>query len=129
MKTAAFAILLLSASLIAAPVKKCDELASAPFGSDVKIDSAKLVGATANLPEHCEVRGVIWPEAKFAVKLPAKWNSRFQMVGNGGWAGTINLRAMENAVRAGYATASTNTGHDQQKEPELSFGRRGPDNP
>jgi hypothetical protein len=79
---------LASASVLAAPLKKCEELASTPsgswFGPDVKIESAKLVAAAPNLPEHCDVRGVIWPEAKFAVKLPMNWNNRFQMVGNGG---------------------------------------------
>ena len=32
-------------------------------------------------------------------------------VGNGGWAGTISYAAMADALRAGYATASTDTGH------------------
>src|SRR5262249_37973415 len=118
-----------SGCMFATPVKKCEELAGRPFGADVNIESAEPVAATTNLPEHCDVRGVIWPEAKFAIKLPANWNNRFEMVGNGGWAGTINLMAMDKAVREGYATASTNTGHDQQKEPELSFGRQGPNNP
>src|SRR6266699_154435 len=108
---------LASACVMAAPVKKCEELASMPFGADVKIESAKLVAAAANLPEHCDVRGVIWPEAKFAVKLPANWNNRFQMAGNGGWAGTISLAAIDTAVRLGYAATSTDTGHDAQKEP------------
>jgi len=32
-------------------------------------------------------------------------------VGNGGWAGVISYAAMAEAVRAGYASASTDTGH------------------
>src|SRR5438067_10466347 len=117
MKSAAIALLLTSACLVAAPVQKCDALAATPFGGDVKIDSAKLIAATDKLPEHCDVRGVIWPEARFAIKLPTNWNNRFEMVGNGGWAGTITLAAMDAAVRDGYATTSTDTGHDAQKEP------------
>jgi feruloyl esterase len=39
------------------------------------------------------------------------WNGKFQAVGNGGWAGTVSLGAMREALRAGYATASTDTGH------------------
>ena len=35
----------------------------------------------------------------------------FQGVGNGGWAGTIGYAALANAVRTGYAGASTDTGH------------------
>jgi len=120
---------LASACVLAAPVKKCEALASTPFGADVKIESAKLVAAAANLPEHCDVRGVIWPEARFAVKLPANWNNRFQMVGNGGWAGTISMAAVDAAVHAGYAATSTDTGHDAQKEPGATFAYQSPNNP
>src|ERR1700722_7314285 len=84
----------------AAPVKKCDELAAMPFGADIKIESAKLVAATANLREHCDIRGVIWPEARFALKLPTDWNNRFQMIGNGGWAGQI--AKLDGAARGGH---------------------------
>jgi feruloyl esterase len=43
-----------------------------------------------------------------------KWNGKFQAVGNGGWAGSIQgLGApMVNALRAGYATAGNDTGHE-----------------
>src|ERR1700719_4859482 len=112
-----FLCTVVSACAFAAPAMKCDELAGKQFGNDVKIDSAKLVPAATNLPEHCDVRGVIWPEAKFAVKLPTAWNNRFEMVGGGGWAGTISVAAVDTAVRAGYASTSTDTGHDSMKEP------------
>jgi len=127
MRNAAFAYLWMGFCALAAPVKKCDELVS--FGAGVKIESAKLVAAAPNLPEHCDVRGVIWPEARFAVKLPTNWNERFEMVGGGGWAGTISLAAMDTGVRDGYATSSTDTGHDAQKEPGASFAYPGPNNP
>jgi len=47
------------------------------------------------------------------------WNGKFQGVGNGGYAGTITYtagsggveRGMAEALRRGYATASTDTGH------------------
>src|SRR5215471_1356889 len=128
MKTTALAILF-SACVLAAPVKKCDELGSAEFGADVKVESAKLVSAAASLPEHCDIRGTIWPEAKFVVKLPANWNNRFEMVGGGGWAGAISLAAVDAAVRDGYVAASTDTGHDAQKEPGALFAYPGPNNP
>jgi hypothetical protein len=129
MRNAAICLLLASTCVFAAPVKKCDDLAAMPFGADVKIESAKLVPATAALPEHCDVRGVIWPEARFAVKLPTQWNNRFEMVGNGGWAGTISLAQIDAAVRDGYAATSTDTGHDAQKDPGASFAYPGPNNP
>jgi feruloyl esterase len=39
------------------------------------------------------------------------WNGKFQAVGNGGFAGVIGYRALAAAVTAGYASASTDTGH------------------
>ena len=46
------------------------------------------------------------------VWLPASgWNGKLQVVGNGGWAGTISYPAMAQALVHGYATASTDTGH------------------
>lgn len=117
------------AILAAGPAIPCDSLGAKSFGDEVKIVSATLVPAKGNLPEHCDVRGVIWPEAGFAIKLPTAWNARFQMVGNGGTAGTISLGAVDNAVRNGYAASSTDTGHDAAKEPLATFARVTPDNP
>lgn len=110
-------------------ITKCTNLATTSFGSEVKMESATVVAATATTPEHCDVQGTIWPEAKFALKLPADWNHRFVMVGNGGLAGTISLGAMEPGLRRGFATASTDTGHDAAKEPGALFAYPGPKNP
>ncbi len=123
-------ILLSSAVLMAAgPAMKCEALTAKSFGDEVKIHSAALVAAKGNLPEHCDVRGVIWPEAGFAIKLPTAWNDRFQMVGNGGTAGVISFGAMDNAVRKGFASASTDTGHSATKEPLATFAHVTPENP
>ena len=80
-------VLSLLSSIVFADGAKCAALAHQSFGTEVKIDSATLVAATPAAPEHCDVRGVILPEAKFAVKLPSNWNHRFYMVGGGGFAG------------------------------------------
>ncbi len=86
----AYLLLFCSGSMLMAgsPAMKCEALAGKSFGAEVKIKSAALVAAKGNLPEHCDVRGVIAPEAGFAIKLPTEWNDRFEMVGNGGTAGT-----------------------------------------
>ncbi|UUX95001.1 tannase/feruloyl esterase family alpha/beta hydrolase [Aquabacterium sp. J223] len=78
----------------------------------VRITSATEVAATATVPAYCDVRGTIKGNVKFAVHLPKAWNGRYQMVGNGGKAGTISFPAMVTAVQQGYASASTDTGHD-----------------
>ena len=69
-----------------------------------------------SMPAFCRVAAAIAPtsdsDIKVEVWLPAAgWNGKFQAVGNGGWAGTISYAAMGRALEAGYATASTDTGH------------------
>ena len=118
------AMMIASKLAMAGPALQCSDLATVPFGGGVKIESAKIVASTATLPEHCDVRGTIWPEARFAVKLPAAWNNRFYMVGNGGLAGAIDHGAMQIALRRGFATTGTDTGHDNAKEPEPCRRRR-----
>lgn len=108
---------------------KCTDLLTSPFGPEVKIESATVVPATETTPEHCDVRGTIWPEARFAMKFPAAWNHRFYMAGNGGAAGAISLASMDVGLRKGFATASTDTGHDAAKERLASFAYPGPNNP
>ena len=49
------------------------------------------------------------------------WNGKFQAVGNGGWAGAISFSAMQSAVAAGYATASTDTGHKSATNGSAAF--------
>jgi len=64
------------------------------------------------LPEFCRIVAATSPAVNFEVWLPASnWNGKYQSVGNGGMAGTISFGAMATALRRGYATASTDTGH------------------
>jgi Tannase and feruloyl esterase len=68
------------------------------------------------LPAHCRIAAVIAPSADSHIEvefwLPsADWNGKFEAVGNGGFAGSISFAAMAQALREGYATASTDTGH------------------
>jgi feruloyl esterase len=70
----------------------------------------------AKAPAFCRVAGDIHPapnsDIKFEVWMPLEnWNGRFQMVGNGGFAGNLEYAAMGTALADGYATASTDTGH------------------
>ncbi|HET9215488.1 MAG TPA: tannase/feruloyl esterase family alpha/beta hydrolase [Terriglobia bacterium] len=77
-------------------------------------------GPPAILPAHCRVVAVLKPSADSVINMqlwlpPAdKWNGKFQAVGNGGWAGSIQglTTAMPAALRAGYATAGNDTGHE-----------------
>ena len=64
----------------------------------------------------CRVFVTIAPTANSDIKaevwLPIRgWNQKFQAVGNGDAAGVISYDAMVEAIRRGYATSSTDTGH------------------
>ncbi|KAK3111690.1 hypothetical protein LTR53_012801 [Teratosphaeriaceae sp. CCFEE 6253] len=48
----------------------------------------------------------------FGLFLPQDWNERFLAVGNGGFAGGINWLDMAAGVHYGFATMSTDTGHN-----------------
>jgi hypothetical protein len=103
----------------------CEGLASLSL-KDTKIGTAQAVAAgtftppgstpVGNLPAFCRVAGVIQPSSdsniQFEVWMPATgWNGKFQGIGNGGFAGSIQYGPLANAVSHGYATASTDTGH------------------
>jgi hypothetical protein len=69
-----------------------------------------------NLPAFCRVAGTIKPTGdssiEFEVWMPSSgWNGKFQGIGNGGFAGSIGYAALADAVKQGYAAASTDTGH------------------
>jgi feruloyl esterase len=82
-------------------------------------DMARLRNVTAAIQTatHCRVSITLRPavdsEIKSEVWLPAAsvWNGKLLMEGGGGLVGSINTGGMTNAVREGYASASTDTGH------------------
>jgi hypothetical protein len=68
------------------------------------------------LPAFCRVEGISRPSPDsaigFEVWLPVSgWNGRYMGAGNGTFGGTINYDRLAEAVNAGYAAASTDTGH------------------
>jgi hypothetical protein len=104
---------------------RCSALQSLS-GFEFTIESAVIVAAEGETPEFCRVMGQIQPEIRFEVALPVKWNRRFHLTGNGGFAGDsldspqrLLLRSI--AMRRGFAAAVTNTGHDGRDEPLATF--------
>jgi feruloyl esterase len=105
--------------------------AKAPKGTT--ITAASVVAPEGNVPQHCRVDGhvaVPGNEVRFRLGLPNGWNGKYYFVGVGGLGGTIgNLNA---GLTRGYASASTDTGHDA-KDPnwganrakEIDYGHRG----
>src|SRR3954464_4794530 len=82
------------------------------------------------LPAFCRVEATARPtsdsDIKFEVWIPPveAWNGKFQGVGNGGYQGSISYGAMATALRRGYATASTDTGHAGD---DMKFGQGHPE--
>ena len=79
-----------------------------------------------NVPAHCRVAAVLTPSSDSHIEmelwLPVDgWNGKFEAVGNGGWAGSINLAGIAAALVEGYASASTDTGHKSAETPGASF--------
>ena len=82
------------------------------------------------LPAFCRVEATARPtsdsDIKFEVWIPPAeaWNGKFQGVGNGGYSGAIGYTAMADALRRGYAVASTDTGHAGD---DMKFGQGHPE--
>jgi feruloyl esterase len=105
----------------------CTTLASLSL-RDARITLATTIDEGASVPiagttqsvvaprSFCRVAATLRPsgdsDIKVEVWMPASgWNQKFQGVGNGGFNGAISYGAMAAALRRGYATASTDTGH------------------
>ena len=77
------------------------------------------------LPAFCRVLVISKPvddsEIHFELWLPAaeSWNGKFEGTGNGGFSSALSYPAMEQALKSGYATAGSDTGHEGG---DLKFG-------
>src|SRR5262249_60474190 len=60
------------------PGMACANVASLAT-AETAIVSARVVPAADGVPEHCRVTGLIQPEIRFELNLPANWNRRFYM--------------------------------------------------
>lgn len=78
-------------------------------------DIAYPANAT-NLPSLCltwvNVTSSPTSSYTFGLMLPDVWNARFLAVGNGGFSGGVNWQEMGVGARYGFATMSTDTGHN-----------------
>ena len=63
------------------------------------------VTVTARPSTDSDIRLELW------IPQGAAWNGKFMQVGNGGFGGQIPYRTMTLGLRAGYAVAGTDTGH------------------
>src|SRR6185369_14407197 len=79
------------------------------------------------IPQHCRVKLTLKPTTDSNIYselwMPAdNWNGKLLVVGNGGFAGSIQgYGDMQIALRLGYATAATDTGHNAADGPNGMF--------
>jgi tannase/feruloyl esterase len=127
------------ATRAAGPGTPCASLAALTI-PNVTIRSASTVAAGAftppgsqnalTVPAFCRVEGTARPtsdsDIKFEVWIPPveSWNGKLEGVGNGGYSGAIGYAAMAQALRRGYAAASTDTGHAGD---DMKFGQGHPE--
>jgi hypothetical protein len=104
-----------------------DDAGGADVEGNISVESASLntagsftpPGATApmtDLPDFCRVQAVARPTSdshiNIEIWLPtANWGTKYLSVGEGGLHGQINYNGLASGVRRGYATASTDAGH------------------
>jgi feruloyl esterase len=90
------------------------------------------------LPAFCRVQATLAPSAdsdiSIEVWLPLNgWNGKYRGQGNGGFAGAISFDGLAAAIKLGYASAGTDTGHKGNDaawalghpEKVIDFGWRG----
>lgn len=102
------------------------------------VASAKLVAASADLPEYCEVAGSIAARTagadpiRFQLNLPTTWNTKALMYGGGGFNGVLinGTAALRDApaglprpLTQGYATFGTDSGHDATAYNDVDPGK------
>jgi len=80
------------------------------------------------LPVFCRVAATLRPSSESIIKIEvwlpeSGWNGRLEVVGNGGWGGTINYPNLGQELAAGYVVAGSDTGHDTNNS-EFTFGHR-----
>lgn len=131
--TRRLASVLLAGAALSFVAAKADTNATCAGLKGLKLDNATITAAEHVAPgwrppkslftqrdtsvktSFCRVALTIEKEIKVEVWMPDIWNQRFEAVGNGGLTGAINYPGMAGAVMAGFASASTDTGHENTK--------------
>jgi feruloyl esterase len=105
-------------SLVQAKIDSAEEIAAGQYAPPEGADNR---GVFKDLPSFCRVKATLKPSSdsdiKIEVWLPASnWNGNFQGVsgggGNGALEGALETAGLAGALRSGFATATTDTGHE-----------------
>jgi feruloyl esterase len=101
-----------------------------------QITSARVVAPHGIQPGYCQVRGYVWPQVGFELRLPiaTAWNGKFIHMGSGGSGGVLDIASFCPTHR-GYACVVTDMGHQgtmneglwayNNLQAQVDFGYRG----
>ena len=77
---------------------------------DHAVEPGVIVAASADVPAHCQVRGVIDGSIRFEVSMPIEgWKGRMMFLAHGGNSGRIG--DTKDLMSQGFAGATTDSGH------------------
>src|ERR1035437_6060590 len=96
------------------PVTVCADLRSLT-NNQITVAVAQSLPETPQAPPRGRVWGQVLPQVGFDPRIPADWNGRFMMIGNGGYAGEpTDSRARAHQygryMKRGYAVAAPDPG-------------------
>ena len=81
-----------------------------------------------DLPAFCQIQGVIDPSIGFEARFPlTEWNGKYYQAGCGGFCGRVlpdretHSNAINHALRRGYATITTDSGHEGETIGDASW--------
>src|SRR5438477_13063765 len=139
-RLALFAIVLVALLSAAAPfasaaMPNCTAATIIALGVPrMTVTAATVVPAAAPNPEYCDVRGSVdtgGNSAGFRFQLPVSWNGKLLFYVVGGTGGSVLAPSPNGVDRAaslvkGYATAVTDTGHQNLNNADASFALTAP---
>lgn len=100
------------------------------------ITSARAVVASGTLPAYCEIRATALPAISIEVRLPMDgWNGKFYQAGCGALCGSLGsadagtswVNAMRPGLERGYATATSDSGHQSSSIVDAEWAYNNPD--
>lgn len=109
-------MLLLAASLLPAAHPGFSQTLCAKMTRLPDVTAATQTAGYCRISISLQQRADSVIKAEVWLPSPSVWNGKLLMEGGGGLVGTLNTEGMTHAIHEGYASASTDTGHTQQRQ-------------
>lgn len=106
----------------------CEDLALQNRFTTMQIEQSRAVTEREDLSAFCQITGSIDPNIGFEARFPlTAWNGKYYQAGCGGFCGRVlpdretHSNAINHALRRGYATVTTDGGHQGQSIGDASW--------